>query len=163
MTGQTSQTSHWLSSKFEPAQSWWEGMRVDESWRSNESESCDSHSLLSSFPGANVIRFFYCAIFLNKTSSISKLTYLVMCIILGIESVISSIVDAMKETSNLGLVKESVEKLSNDVASGLAIAPEQKDQVTSEIKQDIRDTGTARVNSKFICFSKSYRWFCQYR
>ena len=87
-----------------------------------------------------------------------------MCIILGIESVVSSIVDAMKETSNIGLVKESVEKLSNDVASGLAIAPEQKDQVTNEIKKDIGDTGTARVNSKFICFSKSYRWwFCQYR
>ena len=46
MTGQTSQTSHWLSSKFEPAQSWWECMRVDESWRSNESESCDSHPRL---------------------------------------------------------------------------------------------------------------------
>ena len=32
--------------KFEPAQSWWECMRVDESWRSNESESCDSHPRL---------------------------------------------------------------------------------------------------------------------
>ena len=46
MTDQTSQTSHWLSSKFEPAQSWWEDMRVDESWRSNESEGCDSHPTL---------------------------------------------------------------------------------------------------------------------
>ena len=36
LTGQTSQTSHWLSSTFEPAQSWRECMRVDESWRSNE-------------------------------------------------------------------------------------------------------------------------------
>ena len=61
--------SHWLScnshdqsnelnfsSKFEPAQSWWEcmrgHMRVDESWRSNESESCDSHPLSSSFDQA---------------------------------------------------------------------------------------------------------------
>ena len=52
MTGQTSQTSHWLSSKFEPAQSWWECMRVDESWRSKESESCDSHPPLSSFDQA---------------------------------------------------------------------------------------------------------------
>ena len=52
MTGQTSQTSHRLSSKFEPAQSWWECMRVDESWRSNESESCDSHPLSSSFDQA---------------------------------------------------------------------------------------------------------------
>ena len=32
--------------KFEPAQSWWECMRIDESWRSNESESCDSHPRL---------------------------------------------------------------------------------------------------------------------
>ena len=32
MTGQMSQTSHWLSSKFEPAQSWWERTRVHESW-----------------------------------------------------------------------------------------------------------------------------------
>ena len=52
MTGQTSQSSHWLSPKFEPAQSWWECMRVDESWRSNESESCDSHPLSSSFDQA---------------------------------------------------------------------------------------------------------------
>ena len=52
MTGQTSQTSHWLSSKFEPAQSWWECMRVDESWWWNESESCDSHPLSSSFDQA---------------------------------------------------------------------------------------------------------------
>ena len=49
--GETSQTSHGLS-KFESAQSWWECMRVDESWRSNESESCDSHSLSSSFDQA---------------------------------------------------------------------------------------------------------------
>ena len=52
ITGQTSQTSHWLSSKFEPAQSWWECMRVDESWWSNESESCDSYPLSSSFDQA---------------------------------------------------------------------------------------------------------------
>ena len=50
--GPTSQTSHGLSSKFEPAQSWRECMRVDESWRSNESESCDSHPLSSSFDQA---------------------------------------------------------------------------------------------------------------
>ena len=38
MTVKTSQTSHWLSSKFEPARSWWECMRVHESWRSIERE-----------------------------------------------------------------------------------------------------------------------------
>ena len=52
MTGQTSQTSHWVSSKFEPAQSWWKCMRVDESWWSNESESCDFNPLTSSFDQA---------------------------------------------------------------------------------------------------------------
>ena len=31
---------------IEPAQSWWECMKVDESWWSNESESCDSHPCL---------------------------------------------------------------------------------------------------------------------
>ena len=34
----------------------WEGMRVDESWRTNESESCDSHPLSSSFDQALTFR-----------------------------------------------------------------------------------------------------------
>ena len=54
MTGQTSQNSHWPSSKFEPAELRVDksALRVDESWRSNESESCNSHPLSSSFDQA---------------------------------------------------------------------------------------------------------------
>ena len=37
----------WTSSKLMTVhERAWEGMRVDESWRSNETESCDSHSCL---------------------------------------------------------------------------------------------------------------------
>ena len=49
MTGQTSKNSRWLASKFETAQSWCELPRVDASWRSNASETCNSHQLASSF------------------------------------------------------------------------------------------------------------------
>ena len=76
MTGQTSQASHWLSSKFEPAQSWWECMRVDECWRSNESESCDSHPRL-----IRPLNFIF--VFLGWNSSYyqnSWLTWLFRCI-----------------------------------------------------------------------------------
>ena len=46
MTGQTSQTSHWLSSKFEPAQSWWECMRVGGQTRARVATLVHSHPRL---------------------------------------------------------------------------------------------------------------------
>ena len=55
ITSQTRTNSYQHSWKFEPVQSWWESrelMRVDESWRSNASESCNSHQLSSLFDRA---------------------------------------------------------------------------------------------------------------
>ena len=49
MTGQMSKNSRWLASEFETAQSWCELTGVDASWRSNASETCNSHQLASSF------------------------------------------------------------------------------------------------------------------
>ena len=60
------------------------------------------------------------------------------------------VVDVLKELTSVGTFKENVEKLATDVANGLAIPPEQKDQVTSEIRQDIKETGTSSVNSKCL-------------
>ena len=72
----------------------------------------------------------------------------------GIENVIGGVIDVMKESTSIGSFKEDIEKLATDVANGLAIPPEQKDQVTSEIRQDIKETGTSSVNSEyFVLFS----------
>lgn len=69
---------------------------------------------------------------------------------LGIENIIGGVIDVMKESTSIGSFKEDVEKLATDVASGLAIPPEQKDQVTSQIRKDIKETGTSSVNSKLF-------------
>lgn len=61
-----------------------------------------------------------------------------------------NLIDVMKDTSNIGLFKESIKKLETDIPNGLVIPPEQKDQVSSEIEQDIKETGTTRVNSKSV-------------
>ena len=68
---------------------------------------------------------------------------------LGIENVIGGVIDVMKESTSIGSFKEDIEKLVTDVTNGLAIPAEQKDQVTSEIRQDIKETGTSSVNSKY--------------
>ena len=67
----------------------------------------------------------------------------------GIENIIGGVLEVMKESTSIGSFKEDIEKLATDVASGLAIPSEQKDQVTSEIRQDIKETGTSSVNSKY--------------
>lgn len=66
----------------------------------------------------------------------------------GIENIIGGFIDVMKESTSIGSFKEDIEKLASDVANGLAIPAEQKDQVTSQIRQDIKETGTSSVNSK---------------
>ena len=68
----------------------------------------------------------------------------------GIENIIGGVLEVMKESTSIGSFKEDVEKLASDVADGLAIPPEQKDQVTSEIRQDIKETGTSSINSKCL-------------
>jgi hypothetical protein len=68
----------------------------------------------------------------------------------GIGNIIGGVVDVMKESTAIGSFKEDIEKLVVDISGGLAIPPEQKDQVTSEIRQDIKETGTSSVNSKCL-------------
>ena len=65
----------------------------------------------------------------------------------GIENIIGGVLEVMKESTSIGSFKEDIEKLATDVANGLAIPPEQKDQVTTEIRQDIKETGTSSVNN----------------
>ena len=72
-----------------------------------------------------------------------------LLVFLGIENVIGGVIDVMKESTSIGSFKEDIEKLVTDVANGLAIPVEQKDQVTSEIRQDVKETGTSSVNSKY--------------
>ena len=75
---------------------------------------------------------------------------LTLLVFAGIENIIGGVIDVMKESTSIGSFKEDVEKLASDVANGLAIPPEQKDQVTSEVRQDIKQTGTSSVNSKYF-------------
>ena len=54
----------------------------------------------------------------------------------------------MKGTSTISQFKDAVDKLAMDVMGGLAVPPEQKDHVTTEVRSDIKETGLNRFNSK---------------
>ena len=66
----------------------------------------------------------------------------------GVGNAIRGVVDVMKGTSTIGLFKEAVERIASDVVGGLAVPEEQKDQVNSEVRADIKETGISKVNSK---------------
>lgn len=66
------------------------------------------------------------------------------------ENIVGGVIDVMKESTMIGSFKEDVEKLISDVTNGLAIPPEQKKQVTNDVRQDVKETGTSSINSKFV-------------